>query len=58
MKQLYTRWGRSLDPENVLPEYPRPQLVREKWQSLNGYWDYEKESEGPGDGSPVPLLQK
>ena len=23
-----------------LPEYPRPQLVREKWQNLNGWWDY------------------
>ena len=58
MKQLYTRWGRSLDPENVLPEYPRPQLVREKWQSLNGYWDYEKTSGGPGDGSMVPFLNQ
>jgi beta-galactosidase/beta-glucuronidase len=23
-----------------LPEYPRPQLVREQWQNLNGSWDY------------------
>ena len=22
------------------PEYPRPQLVREKWQNLNGEWDF------------------
>ena len=24
----------------VKQEYPRPQLVREKWQSLNGFWDF------------------
>ncbi|MDY0125321.1 MAG: glycoside hydrolase family 2 TIM barrel-domain containing protein [Anaerolineaceae bacterium] len=22
------------------PEYPRPQMAREKWQNLNGWWDY------------------
>lgn len=40
MKQLYTRWGRELDPENVLPEYPRPLLRRSSYTNLNGYWDY------------------
>ncbi len=40
MKQLYTRWGRSLDPEHVLPEYPRPLLQRQSYINLNGYWDY------------------
>lgn len=40
MKQLYTRWGRELDPQNVLPEYPRPMLVRDNYTNLNGYWDY------------------
>ena len=24
----------------MLPEYPRPQLVREQWVNLNGQWDY------------------
>ena len=37
---LYTKWGKNLDPKNVLSEYPRPQLVRGGWRSLNGYWDY------------------
>ena len=37
---LLTRWGRELDPENVLPEYPRPQLVRDAWLNLNGLWEY------------------
>ena len=40
MKQLYTRWGRELDCEHVLPEYPRPLLQRESYINLNGYWDY------------------
>lgn len=37
---LKTDWGKNLDPENVLPEYPRPIMEREKWQNLNGLWDY------------------
>ena len=40
MKQLYTRWGRDLDPQNVLMEYPRPLLKRGSYINLNGYWDY------------------
>ena len=40
MKQLYTRWGTELDPGCVLPEYPRPLMVRDSYINLNGYWDY------------------
>jgi len=36
---LLTRWGRALDPERVLPEYPRPQLVRDSYLNLNGRWE-------------------
>ena len=35
-----TTWAEQVDPANVLPEYPRPQLVRADWQNLNGLWDY------------------
>ena len=35
-----TRWAREVDPERVLPEYPRPQLVRPGWTILNGPWSY------------------
>lgn len=40
MKQLYTRWGKNLDRDHVLEEYPRPFLMREDYQILNGWWDY------------------
>ncbi len=37
---LKTRWAADVDPAAPLPEYPRPQLVRSEWQSLNGLWEY------------------
>ncbi len=37
---VMTRWAKDVSPENVHPEYPRPQMVREKWVNLNGLWDY------------------
>jgi len=30
----------EVSPTNALPEYPRPQMVRDTWQNLNGVWDY------------------
>ena len=38
--RIRTAWADEVTPENVHPEYPRPQLVRSRWQSLNGLWDY------------------
>ena len=40
MEQLYTRWGKELDPDHVLAEYPRPLMVRDSYENLNGCWDY------------------
>ena len=37
---LVTRWAREVRPDRVLPDYPRPQLVRAAWVNLNGWWDY------------------
>ena len=37
---LMTRWAKDVTPAKVHPEYPRPQMVREKWVNLNGLWDY------------------
>ena len=38
--KIRTEWAEKVDPANVLPEYPRPQLVRSAWQNLNGLWNY------------------
>jgi len=38
--RIMTRWAAEVGPENALPEYPRPQLVRGDWLNLNGLWDY------------------
>lgn len=40
MEQLYTRWGKELNHDKVLQEYPRPLLQRKSYVNLNGYWDY------------------
>ncbi|HMK38311.1 MAG TPA: glycoside hydrolase family 2 TIM barrel-domain containing protein, partial [Bacteroidota bacterium] len=38
--RMITSWGRSVTPENVHREYPRPQLTRKAWMNLNGLWQY------------------
>lgn len=38
--KIKTVWAEKIDPNNVLPEYPRPIMERAKWQNLNGLWDY------------------
>jgi tetratricopeptide (TPR) repeat protein len=35
-----TRWATDVSPENVLQEYPRPQMARDNWINLNGLWEY------------------
>ena len=37
---LTTAWTNKVTPENVHPDYPRPQMTRRDWQNLNGLWDY------------------
>src|SRR5215813_13702655 len=37
---LKTQWGEKVTPANAWREYPRPQFVRERWENLNGLWDY------------------
>lgn len=47
---MQTRWTSEVDPENVWPAYPRPQMVRSNWVNLNGYWQYtiqDKNAEQP-----------
>ncbi len=39
---MMTRWGQALSAQDVLKEYPRPQLMRgeETYVNLNGFWEY------------------
>ena len=37
---MKTPWTDKIDLNSPLPEYPRPQMRRDCWQSLNGPWDY------------------
>ena len=37
---MKTPWGEKVTPENAWREYPRPQMVRENWENLNGLWQY------------------
>ncbi|WP_250006172.1 LamG-like jellyroll fold domain-containing protein [Actinoplanes sp. M2I2] len=38
--RLTTPWGDKVDKRHPLPEYPRPQLVRDQWLNLNGPWEF------------------
>ena len=38
--KIKTDWANKINPENVLPEYPRPIMERTEWKNLNGLWDY------------------
>ncbi len=35
---LMTRWAKDVKADKPHPEYPRPQMQREKWMNLNGLW--------------------
>jgi hypothetical protein len=45
-----TRWAKDVNPKKVLPEYPRPQMARERWLNLNGVWEM---AEGKGGETPA-----
>ncbi len=38
--KMMTEWGEKVTVANAWAEYPRPGFVRERWQNLNGLWDY------------------
>ncbi|WP_187263317.1 glycoside hydrolase family 2 protein [Pontibacter beigongshangensis] len=39
--KIMSPWAEKVNPADPLPEYPRPQLVRDNnWQNLNGLWEY------------------
>ena len=38
--KIKTTWAEQIDPNNVLPEYPRPIMERKEWKNLNGLLEY------------------
>ncbi|MBX6768521.1 MAG: glycoside hydrolase family 2, partial [Actinomadura rubrobrunea] len=46
MYTIKTQWASEVDPRAPLPEYPRPQLTRKQWKSLNGTWQFASAREG------------
>ncbi|MDX3192208.1 glycoside hydrolase family 2 TIM barrel-domain containing protein [Streptomyces sp. MN03-5084-2B] len=48
---LSTPWTNDVSPANALPDYPRPQLTRARWQNLNGVWEFS--SAKPGEAAPI-----
>ncbi|MFC6103073.1 glycoside hydrolase family 2 protein [Olivibacter domesticus] len=38
--KIMSPWAEQVDPSKPLKEYPRPQMVRNNWQNLNGIWEY------------------
>lgn len=37
---LLNRWAGDVSTTNALPEYPRSQMLRDRWLNLNGLWEY------------------
>ena len=47
--RIKTKWAQEVNPQNVLPEYPRPLIERNQWANLNGLWDYAIEERGKAE---------
>ena len=50
---MKTIWGENPDTAHVLPEYPRPQLIRNSYLNLNGLWSYAI----TGDDTPPEVFE-
>jgi hypothetical protein len=50
--ELPTRWAKEVTAEHVWSEYPRPQLRRQQWGNLNGYWEIQV----PPPPPPLPRI--
>jgi Concanavalin A-like lectin/glucanases superfamily/Glycosyl hydrolases family 2, sugar binding domain/Glycosyl hydrolases family 2 len=54
---LLAPWTRSVSTTAPLPEYPRPELERSSWSSLNGRWEYEQGQQGEAPPFGLDLAQ-
>ena len=53
---IITQWGSQVTPDNVLQEYPRPQMTRDAastYTNLNGLWEFALAKEN----DPIPFGQ-
>jgi hypothetical protein len=50
--RIMTSWAAEVNPASPLPEYPRPQMVRDNWLNLNGLWQYALLPRGQADNIP------
>jgi hypothetical protein len=53
---LATRWAKDVKPDRPHPEYPRPQMVRKDWMTLNGVWQlaFAREGDAVPAGQDLP----
>lgn len=58
-EKIVSPWAEKVNPASPLSEYPRPQMVRAVWKSLNGLWDYSltpKQNSAPASYSGKILV--
>lgn len=52
-RSLKTPWTNRVRRENVWPEYPRPQMIRDSFINLNGLWEYSMTDPSHPKDSPL-----
>ena len=56
---MQTPWADTLERAQPLPEYPRPQMVRDSYLNLNGPWSYAitTSAQKPAQADGIDLFQ-
>lgn len=53
--KITSPWAEKVNPASPLPDYPRPQMVRENWLNLNGLWQYVLLPKDQAQNQPASL---